>query len=103
MSQTRPYSSALARALGNLINTYCSRKPTFEFTTGDVLGFPDGPAKVEAGSNTDTQTTSADADEIFGLAVTVTHGATGSNHTIAYEDNDRSETLTCDDTILAIS
>jgi hypothetical protein len=103
LSQPQPYSSGLAKALGNLINTFCAANPAFEFKPPQTLGFPQGNASVQAVSDTDTGSNSTDGDDIRTLAVTVSHGATGSNHTIIYEDNDQSGSLTCADTILAVA
>jgi hypothetical protein len=103
LSQPQPYSSGLARALGNLINTFCLADPTFEFEPPDSLAFPQGNASVQAVSDTDTGANSTDGDDIRTLAVTVTHGGPSSNHTIIYEDNDASGSLTCADTILAVA
>jgi hypothetical protein len=103
LSQPQPYSSGLAHALGNLINTFCLADPSFEFEPPESLGFPQGNASVQAVSDTDTGSNSTDGDDIRTLAVTVTHGAPSSNHTIIYEDNDASGSLTCADTILAVA
>jgi hypothetical protein len=74
LSQPQPYSSGLARALGNLINTFCLADPTFEFKPPDSLGFPQGKATVQAVSDTDTGSNSTDGDDIRTLAVRVIHG-----------------------------
>jgi hypothetical protein len=102
MSQTQPYSSGLAAALGNLINTYCAADPTFEFAPPDTIGFPQGKATVQADTDSDTGQFSNN-HSIRALTVTVTHGSTDSTHVILYVDNDDSGSLTCSDTILAVT
>jgi hypothetical protein len=99
----QPFSNALARSLSNLINVFCASDPTFEFKPPDALPFPKGQAKVQADSDLDTTLDSTDGDDIRGLTVTVFHGATSSTHTVIYEDNDGSGSLTCADTILAVA
>ena len=53
-------------------------------------------------TDTDGENTVEDPD-IRQLTITVVHGPATSTHTITYEDNDGSDTLTCGDTILDIS
>jgi hypothetical protein len=102
MSQTQPYSSGLARALGNLVNTFCAADPSFEFKPPDTIEFSQGSATVHADQDIDTGVDSG-GHNIRALSVTVTHGITDSPHVILYVDNDGSNSLTCLDTILAVT
>jgi hypothetical protein len=96
----QPSSGALGSALQKFFQRTCLADPSFSFTTGESVTL--GLLIITAGVDADTGFDSSDGDNIRALSVTVTHGATGSNHTIIYEDNDGSNSLTCPDTIGAV-
>ncbi len=96
-------AGGLSQALGNFIAVLCAADPTFEFAPGDTLPPLNGKLTVEAISDVDTGVDSGDGDAIRALTVTVTHGETSSTHVVLYEDNDGTGSLTCQDTILAVT
>ena len=86
-------TAGLGRALQQYLNVLCTLDPSFVLDDG--VTFTMGGVSIEGTGEMD------EGGDIRSLDVTVTHGATDSDHTIFYED-DGDETLTCNDAITGV-